>query len=273
MLKNKIIAICVLVLGSILGGLGNSMESVSPLVWLQYFLILSGSLRLVYDDSDNASTTSLVIAFIVISVICGWSTCLGFSTAFGFPSSTYSTILESYAFGVMVWSLITAIGILPFLVFVINTPSFSLISFVLPTTLTFVYHTIVGRSLSTFANPSNAILDYSPLKGIASLFGSASIEFVLFYIVSTIFLLQLSRREVKTFAYYGATVVFMLFAISGFLNVSDSFYQRDVSTQIIPHAHMSCLFGRVALNGSDEWNSIWINTNDRLANGDLVVLW
>jgi hypothetical protein len=62
-----------------------------------------------------------------------------------------------------------------------------------------VYDTLFGRVFSTFQSPGYTIIDYLPIKMLASLFGISAIDFVLCLVVSWAFILPLSAtyRERK----------------------------------------------------------------------------
>lgn len=65
----------------------------------------------------------------------------------------------------------------------------------------------------------------------------------------------------------------VLLIITGFIFVSNRFYQVNVDHLDTPYASMSCIYSQGAPNDSYDWDQIWLQTENRLAAGDSVVLW
>ena len=261
---------------SFAGGFGNGLESVSILSFLHSFLLISG-LQVLHITNEVASKFrfSIIIVSIILTQACGF--CLGFSGVFALPERTILTNLQSFIAGVIMWSIFSVIAVIPHLLFIHKYPESLLISFIYPVSHTFVADVLIGSMLSTFPINGNAVLDYTPLKQLASIFGIGGIHFVTILFGSFPALLLFERtKSVRTnLTIVGRYLLITLLFVSicmGFLINMDTFYQRDALEVITRQIPVSCVFGQSAEAGSPEWDSVWNSVSRRVSLGDAIVM-
>lgn len=236
-----------------------------------------------------------------VSVLCyGIGSVIGYQSLFGLPNTTFGTIMTILGFGLLVGLILTIFSIIPSYILVNRSPLFFLQILVYSTTTTFIYHTVIGRILSTIIVPANAVLDIIPFNRIAALIGIAGVTFLLVLVNSVIYLsivisnenvdnnllpknkksndtspdLKIHRFFMNSTYVWCLVIVFLLTVIGGFINVSETFYQKNV-LDIIPNHYetMSCIFSQYARPGSIGYDQIFNNTETQLRTGNAIVLW
>lgn len=283
-------------------GLGNSLEPNSVMVFAHLFLLVLGWEVLGIDVVAKRKGGKLVLWLIlsialVIVQACG--SCIGFKSIFGFPAQTNLSVLQAWGFGVGIWVIFLGLCLVPHLAVQLLLPDLplGLASIVFPITYTFTSHYVLGEaSVSTFASISNAVLDFAPLRQLASVGGSPLICYVVTQSTTTLAMLVASTarlsspdvsgdadvkavrsertKKLQTFANVQALVVAVLLSIGGFGIRQDAFYQRDISTQILPTVNVSCVLAQgLGSKDTELREAVWSNTAARVANGDAFVLW
>ena len=268
--------------------LGNSLEPITTFSWLMIPSLLIGiNLTSLQTTTLNVQETSKILGFVVVTQ--GLAFAFGFLTMFTFEEVTIGGIFVTFLVGSLLWIIIATISLLAQIKFVQKYESVSWAMFIFPITYTAVYHTLIGRIFSTFPAIGNAVLDYAPVRQIASIVGVSGITFTVALLgsaVATSYLLLTQpnstyrqshpdgeqRRYVSQSIFAGFVA---LTAIMGWQIQADSFYQKDVSTQIIPQLNVSCVFGFGFDQSKDNisWDRMWSHTVERLQEHDNIVLW
>ena len=285
-----------LFIGTIIcGGFGNSLDAVSPLAFIQSFLLIIGFHRFTQRNGKTNSWFDILKSSIVLICFGSIGCAIGFSSVFGLPKTTFGTIIQVWGFGLLLSFLLTLFSIIPTYLFATRIPSFYFQVLVYPATTTFVWHTFIGSILGTFIAPANAVIDSIPLSRVAFMIGIAGISFIVVFVCTIIYLSivlptnkstrsnihenedDTSNRPyfILNFKYILYLIfIFIFITIGGFINVSESIYQKNV-LDIIPRNYqdMSCLYAQYAKNGTQDYNDLLTNTETRLAAGDAVVLW
>lgn len=271
-------------LAAICSFLGNSLEPITTFSWLMIPCLLIG---INLTTQTNDFSVRKLLSFVVVSQ--GLAFAFGFLTMFTFEEVTVIGFIGTFLVGSLLWIIITVISLLAQIKFVQKYESVSWAMFIFPITYTAVYHTVIGRIFSTFPSIGNAVLDYAPVRQIASTLGVAGITFttaLLGSAIATTYLIQTKpnvtyrqshpdgkQRRLVTYYIYASFVA--LTAIMGWQIQADSFYQKDVSTQIIPQLNVSCVFGFGFEKVSDSllWDRMWSHSIERLREHDNIVLW
>ena len=116
--------------------------------------------------------------------------------------------------------------------------------FVIPILFTATSHMIIGKYISSFFLISNAVLDFSPLKSLASIFGLTGITFFT-VLIPTLFVFQyLNKNGVNRVLRHIQVLLIILLALSGYVLQSVLFYQRDVANLVTENVAASCVFGQ-----------------------------
>jgi apolipoprotein N-acyltransferase len=258
-----------LFLSAIFLGLGNSLEPVTILSWLHLYCLIIGieGLTLI-----KWNYTFFVICYVVILHAIGFT--IGFSTIFGYPHPTTMTLLQTFAIGLLYWTLIVILALIPHYYLHRRYSSISWTLFVYPICQTTVSIVIIGNVASTFTSIGNSVLDIAPLAQISSLVGLAGIEFYVVLSATwaaylTIGYVTINSRIFSHFIFFS----FCLFTITGFLIHSDSFYQRNVSSQIQPLLTASCVFGQTEKYGTNSYEAVWTNTKNRILEQNNFIIW
>ena len=296
------VSLCI-VASALCGGFGNALESVSILAFLQIFLLLcalnlrhaeqykaigqappSSSCCGGYCTAETYNATKLVL---FVSVANGIGFLIGYEGLFGYPSTTFLTLAESFGAGFLSWLGFSLFSLLPYTCVLSRQPSVSWSTFlVFPLCHTFVTMTVIGTFFSTFTSQANAMLDYEPLRQSAGLFGIAFANFVAMYCACALAFFCTppfgsSSSNFNNFSlsskYVSLPVFFVLsvFVIGGFLKVRQSFYQVDVSELIVPSVPVSCVLAdSVSPTGptAGAYEVLWATTLARVTAGDDIVL-
>lgn len=256
-----------------------------------------------YLGDDNATKRKLFIlgisTFIVLTQALG--NCIGFSSAFAFPRSSLTTVSLAFGYGLLSQLLYFFLCLIPHCVFqsTFDAPV-ALSTFIFPITYTFTSHVVLGDlTFSSFSAVGNAVLDYEPLRQLASLGGVSFITFLvcLSATAAAIFVGASSspsraqqplqgpsdpptnretNRSMHHFLQILIPVLSVLLAYGGYSSRQDSFYQRNVDTQVFQTVNVSCVTAQ-ALSSRPEHapmrEQVWANTAARIQNGDAVVMW
>lgn len=271
--RDAIKGVIYLIFSSIFAGLGNSLEPVSILVWLHlYFLIAGFHILTTFNSTQKRWWEILIICSLLICLeACGF--CIGYSGIFGYPSTTVATVAYSYGFGLLAWIAFCIFAIVPHIEFHKKYPDNSWLCVVFPICYTMTTHTLIGLILSTFPAIANAVLDYEPLRQMASLTGLSGITFTVCFISTSIALHHVGQSKaisVFKLAVYG---FFVTMIITGFMIYANCFYQKPVDDQITSSLNVSCVFAQSAEVGSTSAAHLWGNTQARLDAGDTFILW
>ena len=291
------------ILSAVCSALGNSLEPNSIMVFAHMFLLILGWEVLGIDVIAKKKGNRLVLWGILLSIAlviaqaCG--SCIGFKSIFGFPAQTYLSVLQALGFGAGLWLIVLGLCLTPHLAIQLLLPSLppGLAAIVFPVTYTFTSHYVLGEaSMSTFASIANAVLDYAPLRQLASVGGSPLICYVVTQSTTVLAMLVASTarlsspdvsgdaelksvqsertKKLQTFASVGALVIAILLSYAGFGVRQDSFYQRDISKQILPTVNVSCILAQgLGSKDAELREAVWGNTAARVSNGDAFVLW
>jgi apolipoprotein N-acyltransferase len=260
-----------ILLSTLCCGFGNSLEPVTILAWFHPYCLILG---LEAFTLTQWSHVLYVIFFITSTQAIGFT--IGFSTIFGYPQPTISTLFQTYAVGLLYWLLITLFALLPHHMLQKKFsyyPSWTL--FVYPTCQTVISIVLFGNIVSTFPSIGNSVLDLTPLAYISSLVGLAGIEFYLLLSATwaahlTIGIINTNSRIFSTFL----SSSLLLFIITGFLIQSQTLYQHDINSQIPPKIWTgSCLFGQNEKLGTERYNLLWNQTSSRIQANDNFILW
>jgi apolipoprotein N-acyltransferase len=259
-----------LFLSAIFLGLGNSLEPVSILSWLHLYCLIIGieGLNLV-----KWNYTFFVICYVIVLHAFGFT--IGFSTIFGYPHPTTGTLFQTFAIGLLYWTLIVILALIPHYYLHRRYPSISSTLFVYPICQTAVSIVIIGNVASTFTSIGNSVLDIAPLAQISSLFGLAGIEFYLILSATWAAYLTLGYITIHS-KIYSHFILFSitLFTITGFLIYSNTFYQRNVSSQIsTPLLSTACIFGQTEKYGTSSYEAVWNNTQQRISDKHNFIFW
>jgi apolipoprotein N-acyltransferase len=257
------------VLSALFGGLGNALEPVSMAAWLQPLALILG-----VSAFDLSSWNNCCLLIIYISVLQGLGVCLGFSSMFGYPSSTPGTVMTTCGLGILMWLIYACLAVLPHYYFQSRYLDSKLAPFVYPVCHTVVSIVLFGNVSSTFTSIGNSVLDLYPLRHIAALVGLAGVEF---YVVlsATVTAMCITKHTSIKGPYKPRFILFSiaLFLITGFLMQEGTLYQKNVSSQIQPLVPASCVFAQTAKRNTTEWNDVWNNTARRVEALDAFVLW
>jgi apolipoprotein N-acyltransferase len=291
-------------IASLCGAFGNSLEPVSVLAMGQsFFLLLGFYCNINYSSRHqdvnknevatgfNPRNISIAIAFTAVYV--GFAMLMGFMSVFGYPKTTALTIFMTYLLGFGIGLVIAFFALLPQYWYTMKLPRYPLTVCVYPAGLCVIYHSILGRTFSTFPCLANTVLDFGPLREFANLFGIISIEYLVAFICSIGYHRVIFDREqrdsfnvpeanlsqpkalksVKYIVNLSFLLCCIVFVVTGFLAVSDRFYQKNVSELVSSYSSMSCMFAQDERNATDSWTQLWTGTDERLAAGDALVLW
>jgi hypothetical protein len=140
-----------IILSSVFAGLGNSLEPVSILAVLHLFFFVAAIDEVVTGPVDWKWWTSFIL-------LESAGFCLGFSGIFGYPHSTALTVATCFAFGILLWVVITLFVVIPYRAYLAYQPTNSLsIIFIFPILQTMVTCSFVGNIFSTFSVVGNAL--------------------------------------------------------------------------------------------------------------------
>lgn len=265
-----------IILSSVFWGLGNSLNAVAILTLIQPILLLIGC-DLMISSSPSRSSYLKTGGLILLTYALG--TMLGFSSLFGFPENTPLTLLLSAGAGAGIGLVYFLLVICPSLKFARDfsdfSTSFSLAYFVpmvYPCCFTTIMHLLIGSIFSTFISPANAVLDITPLKYVAEIFGIAGVCFVMSTFASLVSLFYTNRLNIGVGKAYTLGLI-ILITIASFINLRGQFYQANVQTLIRPYVPVSCLFGWDVTTSDPGYEELWESTAARLQAGDKIVMW
>jgi len=278
-------------LSALCSGFGNSLEPITTCTWLIVpFLLVGVHLTLLTDPSSLTSTDiSKVLTFITLSQAMGFT--IGFLTMFTLDEITWWGVLATFLMGSLLWFFVSVFAVLALVLFVKKYESSVWALFIFPITFTAVLHTLVGRIFSTFPSIANAVLDYAPIRQLASVVGVAGITFVVSTLGSAMAAsylyvahptlpvvhledpIERSKLQSSLKWIYGGFVILTI--VTGLMIQADSFYQKDVSTQIVSHLNVSCIFGTGFNQVKDPelYQRVWSHSAERLAAEDSIVMW
>jgi apolipoprotein N-acyltransferase len=131
------------------------------------------------------------------------------------------------------------------------------------------------------------VLDFAPLRQLATFFGIASITFVTVFLCtwaammvpqanvgSTVSVTALKlQTEMWKLLPHIAFALLILFTITGFIIISGQFYQVNVNQLVINSIPVSCIFSQNAVLNSVTRSEVWNMTRTRAAAGDKIILW
>lgn len=131
---SKTIGYALLVISALCSAFGNSLESVSTLVWLITPTLLVGLHYVLQPFQLSSSATATALVFVVVSQGAGFM--VGFLTMFSDEDVTASTVLITFAVGCFLWVIISAVSLLALLGFTQKYESSVWASFIFPITYT-----------------------------------------------------------------------------------------------------------------------------------------
>lgn len=268
-LPKRIYGVIWIIFSGIFGGLGNSLEPVTILAFLQPFSLIIG-----IEAFELVRWYEIIIMIIFITITQAIGFCIGFSTIFGYPHSTAGTIFTTFAVGILYWLLMTVFSLIPQYFFRRRFHKNSYTCLIYPICETAISIVVIGNVASTFPSIGNSVLDFAPLAQVATLVGLAGVEFYLilsatFAAYYTIGYISTNSKIYSYFIYF----TILLFFVTGFIIQGDSWYQKNVASQIVPLYKAACVFGQNEKYGSDSYELVWKNTQDRINEGNNFILW
>lgn len=269
---NYLEIIALLVLSALCSGLGNSLEPISILAWLHIFILLWG-ITLVCDSSKSGQSHIEINCLLQNVFIQSVGTLLGFAGTITYPTTTIWTLLETFGFGLLIWITYSVLAIVPHYLCSKRFPGSPYLVFVFPLGYTFVSHTILGHIFSVFFTLSNALIDFEPLRQVSSIFGLAGVTFLATLLVSSAVQCFLQRRYATVTFKIILFVYVLVLTLAQFLAICQSFYQKNVQTQIVPTLDVSCVMSQSAPLDSMTYDQLWSNTRTRISRNDTFVLW
>ena len=178
-----------------------------------------------------------------------------------------------------IWTIYSVLALLPHFFFTRSYPSNILAPFVLPAAYVMVTNVIIGTFFSTFLSIANSVLDYFPLRQVASVFGTAAITFfvILLGTLLSFVYLDINRRNIRRLLKLNALVWIIISVYCNWEVINNRFYQQNIAStgglEFTEVVTASCVFGQQFINGTPPYNYLWQTTEDRLAEGDAFVLW
>ena len=237
-------------------GLGNSLDSMSTLSMFHPFLLVCGAE--ISSDKIGIRNTIILITFTQAA-----GTVLGFASLFGFPEITWLSILGSYVAALIIWALYSLLTLLPHFFFTRNYPSNILAPFVLPAAYVMVTNVILGTYFSTFLSLANSVLDYLPLRQVASVLGTAAINFFVMLLGTLIAFvyLDINRRNIRRLLKLNALIWIVVSVYCNWEVVRDRFYQQNIASpsglEYISTVKAACVFGQQFINGTPPYDYLW----------------
>ena len=205
-------------------GLGNSLDSLSTLSMFHPFLLVCG-LEVCADKLGIFYTLFLIL----LTQAAG--TTFGFASLFGYPQITPVTLSMSYAAACLIWLIYIIFALIPHYYYTRRFPSNILAPFVLPSAYTMVTNVIIGHFFSTFLSLANSVLDYLPLRQVASVFGTAAINFFVILLATLLAFsyLDINRRNMRRLLKLNALVWIIISVYCNYEIVANRFYQQNVA--------------------------------------------
>jgi apolipoprotein N-acyltransferase len=269
-----------LVLAAICSGLGNALNTVSPLAWAHPFFLLLG-----FDYCNRGQEHSFVghvfsIGVIIITQSLGGL--LGFAKFFAYSTETPITASFALLYSVVMWTVLSVVAVLLEYAFRYRFHGSYWTPIVFPSAHTFVTCVVFGTRLGTFPALGNAVIDFSPLRQLAAVIGIGGINFIA-VLLPTIAFLKVVKYKYKRYvldipimkytnAFY-FVMLFFIFVAMGFVIQADMLYQTG--SPINPNIDVSCISGSVLQKtGAHEgWDAVLNSTATALKGGSKIVLW
>lgn len=189
------------------------------------------------------------------------------------------TLSMSYVAALLIWLIYILLALIPHYYFTRRFPSNILAPFVLPSAYTMVTNVIIAHFFSTFLSLANSVLDYLPLRQVASVFGTAAINFfvILLGTLLAFVYLDINRRNMRRLLKLNALTWILVSVYCNYEIVANRFYQQNIASsgglEFTPTVQASCVFGQQFLNGTPPYQYLWDTTYDRLKAGDTFILW
>ena len=259
-------------LSSLCGALGNSLEPMSPFIWLHLVALVIGYEQMLASQMKERTLSSTLITLVYIVFIEAIGFTVGFAGTIG-ETTTTESILQTYIFGLFIWTCYAIFALLPHYLYDEKYPLNLYLSFVLPIGYTIASHSIIGPMISTFPLHANGLVDYTPIRQLSSIFGLPGITFLSILLVTSGCLCHLQKVWSIFIFKCTITIIIILLCISCFIENKATFYQKDISTLILNTIPVSCITSRNVLLTSNKAEHLWQSTQDRLLADDIVVLW
>jgi apolipoprotein N-acyltransferase len=273
--SNYQIGYVMIILSSVCGGLGNSLEPVSILTFVHISLLLLG-VELIFEDKRLRSPSGIKNLGLVL-LLEGLGFVLGFNGIFAYPKLTVITVMESVGFGILLWICHTIFAIIPYVLYYNTYPKSFFNLFLFPALFTVSNCSIVGNIFSTFSSPGNSVLDYAPLRAFSFFFGIYGINFLCVFL-STLPVYYLHKtdhipliQKKKSFFFTGICLI-LLFTMTGFVVQYPYFYQ--VHEPVLEHetVPVSCVLADTVEVNTGLYYALWNTTLTRIQAGDAIVL-
>ena len=197
----------------------------------------------------------------------------------GYPQITVVSLSMSYIAALFIWIIYILLALMPHYYYTRRFPSNILAPFVLPSAYTMVTNVVIANFFSTFLSLANSVLDYLPLRQVASIFGTAAINFfvILLGTLLAFAYLDINRRNIRRLLKLNALIWILISVYCNYELVANRFYQQNIASsgglEFTPTVQASCVFGQQFLNGTPPYQYLWDTTYDRLKAGDAFILW
>lgn len=262
-----------LVLSSLGAGFGNSLEPVTILTFISYASVVQYFHHL-YRNESCLDLRNKAWYWVIFWVFQALGFCLGFSSIFGDGALN---VFITFCAGLLLWLLILVLVIIPYLQFEFFFPQNRWGVVVFAVLQTTIACSLVGNLLSTFVVPGNAVLDYLPLRQVAFFLGIYGVNFTA--ILMAIFIPYLMKKaptigvqQCLTIAQYFAGSLIVAFVVTGFLIQSQYLYQINGLDLVRPSIQVSCVNAQSIEYQTQDWYTLWNQTQSRILQGDAIVL-
>lgn len=283
-------------LSAMAAGLGNSLDSISVFAFLSPALALLSLAHLLPPELPGERNAGAVpassihagtggghaekseagvwVRFVLVQAL-GFT--LGFATALAPDMSVATSVALVLCFGVLVWTTLALLVFLPtHRMWRRLPPTSSARLYIFPLLHSTVSVVLLGRAISTFPAPANAVLDLAPMRMLASVFGLMGID----VFVSMSSLLIFHHLLHTTGAPAGGPavgsqrqaccVLVALLILGGVLARGGSLWQISTAQQLSSSSLISasCLLNKRGAAAHKDWQWLLEQTSLRVAAGD-----
>lgn len=257
---------------ALFSGLGNGLDTISPLAHLHIFALLIGFEYFILGFGRSLFGHFCTFASTVFIQALGST--LGFSGAFSINEPSGIRFGLAFAASLVQWFLYTFLALYLHHAFIIKFPRSLLIPLVFPAAHTSVSMIIIGYSVGTFTVLGGAVLDYPPLRYIGAVFGLGGVNFTVVCIgtYAALCFLRYKKIPIQQMAVMSLLVLMLALTCGAFIMQSDWLYQQSVSRHVSETVPVSCVLGQQAHFGSVEMEAIFNITESRARSRDNIIL-
>ncbi|CAM9314280.1 unnamed protein product, partial [Ectocarpus fasciculatus] len=261
-----------MVVSAACSGLGNGLQTISPLAHLHIFTLLIAFEYLIL--GFGKSLFGHFCTFCTTVIIQSIGSVLGFAGAVTQDEDTGQALGYALSVGLVQWFLLTFFALYLHYAFMSKFPKSILIPLVFPAAHTAVTMIVIGFSAGTFTALGGAVLDYAPLRYVAVLFGLGGVHFtvVIAGTYAALCFMRYKKIPIQQMAVMSLCVLLLLLTCGAFLLQSGWFYQQGVSRHVTDTLPVSCVLGQEAAYGGVSYNQILNTTADRARAGDSIIL-